>query len=66
MTVSAVGNAAPAPPVPPTAESAEVSKSGKDKDGDADDGGAKSVQAAAKSTYNLHGQKIGQLINVTA
>jgi hypothetical protein len=47
-------------------ESAEVTKAGGDNDGDADDGGAKAVQAAPAPTVNLSGQRIGQLINVTA
>jgi hypothetical protein len=41
-------------------------KAGGDNDGDSDDGGAKAVQAAPKPTVNLNGQKIGQLINVSA
>ena len=46
-------------------EAAEVQKAGRDNDGDSDDGGSKAVQAPAP-TVNLGGQKIGQVINVSA
>jgi hypothetical protein len=46
-------------------EAAEVQKAGRDNDGDSDDGGSKAVQAPAP-TVNLNGQKLGQVINVTA
>jgi hypothetical protein len=47
-----------------TPEASEV-KGAPDNDGDADDGGATSVKATTQ-TLNLSGQKIGQLINVSA
>jgi hypothetical protein len=49
-----------------TPEAAEAKTAGPDNDGDSDDGGAKSVQAAPAPTLNLSGQKIGQVINVVA
>jgi hypothetical protein len=49
-----------------TPESAEVKKSGRDNDGDSDDRGSKAVQAAPTPTVNLNGQKLGQVINVSA
>ena len=47
-------------------EAAEVKKAGGDNDGDSDDGGIKTAQAAPAPTVNLSGQKIGQFINVAA
>ena len=47
-----------------TPEASEV-KGAPDNDGDSDDGGVTSVKAPTQ-TVNLSGQKIGQLINVTA
>ena len=52
--------------VRPTPESAEVQKAGRDNDGDSDDGSAKAVQAAPAPTVNLNGQKLGQIINISA
>jgi hypothetical protein len=49
-----------------TPEAAEVKKAGRDNDGDSDDGGVKAVKAAPAPTVNLDGQKVGQLINVSA
>jgi hypothetical protein len=49
-----------------TPESTEIQNAGKDNDGDADDGGAKSVQTTPAPTVNMSGQKLGQVINVTA
>jgi hypothetical protein len=46
-------------------EAAEVRKAGRDNDGDSDDGAAKIVQSPAP-TVNTSGQKIGQIINVSA
>jgi hypothetical protein len=46
-------------------EAAEVQKAGGDNDGDSDGGGAKAIQAPAP-TVNMNGQKIGQVINVSA
>lgn len=46
-------------------ESAEPQKAGPDHDGDADDGASR-VQASASSTVNMSGQKLGQLIHVSA
>ena len=69
MNVSSVGSANAAPQtqaVQRTQEAAEVSKGGRDNDGDSDDGGVKAAQAAPKPTVNMNGQKIGQLINVSA
>jgi|GEM_PF-1210735 len=47
-------------------EAAEVKKAGEGNDGDSDNGGAKAVQATPAPTVNLKGQKVGQLINVSA
>jgi hypothetical protein len=69
MNVSSVGSAYTPPQtqaVQRTPESAEVQKAGGDSDGDSDDQGAKAVQAPPAPTVNLNGQKVGQLINVTA
>lgn len=49
-----------------TPEAAEVQKAGRDNDGDSDDGGAKAVKAAPAPTVNLNGEKLGQVINITA
>jgi hypothetical protein len=49
-----------------TPEAAEVQKSGRDNDGDSDDGGAGTVKSVQPPTVNMSGQKIGQIINVTA
>lgn len=49
-----------------TPEAAEVQKSGRDNDGDSDDGGASTVKSAPAPTVNTNGQKIGQIINVSA
>jgi len=48
-----------------TQEAAEVKKGGRDNDGDSDDGGVKAASAPLP-TVNTSGQKIGQVINVTA
>ena len=45
---------------------AQVNKADSGNDGDSDEGGAKAVNAAPTPTVNLNGQKIGQLINVSA
>ena len=69
MNVSSVGSTFASPQTQAaqqTPEAAEATKAGRDSDGDTDDGGAKAVQAAPKPTVNLNGQKIGQLINVSA
>jgi len=68
MNVNSVGNAYI--PIQTQAaqrspEAGEVPGAGGDNDGDADDRGAKAVQAP-QPTVNLNGQKVGQLINVTA
>ena len=47
-------------------EAAVTQKSGRDKDADTDEGGAKSVKAEPAPTVNLSGQKLGQVINVSA
>ena len=50
-----------------TPEAAEVKKAGPDRDGDGDDHGAsKSVKPPATVTVNTTGQKVGQVISVTA
>ena len=49
-----------------TPEAAEVRKTGRDNDGDSDDGGAKAVKAAPVPTVNLNGEKLGRLLNVSA
>jgi hypothetical protein len=49
-----------------TPEAAEVKKAGPDQDGDSDDSSVKAAQAAPAPTVNLNGQKIGQIINVSA
>ena len=46
-------------------EAADVRKGGRDNDGDSDDGGAKAVQTPAP-VVNMNGQKIGQIISVSA
>jgi hypothetical protein len=69
MNVAAVGSSYSSlqtQAVQRTPESAEVQKAGPDNDGDSDDGGAKAVQAAPAPTVNLNGQKVGQVINVSA
>lgn len=47
-------------------EAAEVRQGSSDKDGDSDDAAANAVPAADASTVNMSGQKIGQLVNITA
>jgi len=47
-------------------EATEVQKGGRDKDGDSDDGSAKAAKAVPAPTVNANGQKIGQVINVSA
>jgi hypothetical protein len=47
-------------------EAAEVQKAGRDNDGDSDDGGASKAVQAPAPTVNLNGQKVGQIINVSA
>jgi hypothetical protein len=69
MGINSVGNASinfQTQTAMSTPEAAEVQKAGSDNDGNSDDGAAKAAQAAAASTVNLNGQKIGQLINVSA
>ena len=69
MNVSSVGSAYLNPQtqaVQQTAQTAAVSKGSGDSDGDSDGSGAQAVQTAPKPTVNMNGQKIGQLINVTA
>lgn len=46
-------------------EAAEVKRGGRDNDGDADDGSAKAVQSLAPNV-GLNGQRLGQIINVSA
>jgi hypothetical protein len=45
-------------------ESAETQKIGRDNDGDADD--ASAAPAPVGPTVNMSGQKVGQIISVTA
>jgi hypothetical protein len=69
MNISSVGNSYSSLQTQATQrspEAAEVQKAGPDKDGDSDDGGAKAVQAAPAPTVNLKGQKLGQIINISA
>ena len=49
-----------------TPEAAEVKQAGGDNDGDSDDSGVKAVNAAPAPSVNLNGQKIGQILNVSA
>jgi hypothetical protein len=49
-----------------TPEAVEVQKSGRDNDRDSDDGGAGTVKSVPPPTVNMSGQKIGQIINVSA
>ena len=49
-----------------TPEAAEVQKAGRDNDGDSDDGVSKAVKAAPAPTVNLNGEKLGQVVNITA
>lgn len=65
MNVSSVGSSTQNQAVQRTPEAAEV-KGVRDNDGDSDDSGAKAVQATQAPTVNLSGQKIGQIINVSA
>lgn len=71
MTISSVGSYGPATQGVSTSnvqrqpEAAEVKSAGGDRDGDADDSGAKAVQAP-KPTVNANGQTIGQIVNTTA
>jgi len=46
-------------------EAAEAKTAGRDNDGDADDGGAKALQAPA-ATVNTSGQTVGQIISTSA
>lgn len=70
MGISAVGGSSysnlQTQAVQRTPEAAEVKKAGGDNDGDSDDGGSRAATASPASTVNLSGQKIGQLLNVTA
>jgi hypothetical protein len=70
MNVSSVGNAfsnLQTQAIQRTPEAAEVKQAGPDNDGDADDGGsAKAAKPAAAPSVNMNGQKIGQLIHVSA
>jgi hypothetical protein len=66
MNVGSTSATPPPPVTQATAESREVKKSGPDNDGDADDGGSKSVQSAPQTSVNLQGQTLGQLINTSA
>jgi hypothetical protein len=60
MSVGSISSASVAPVNP---EASEVQKAGPDHDGDADDRGAKAVQAPPAPTVNVRGQKIGQVIS---
>lgn len=68
-SVSNLGSSSGSSPLTQTVqrqpEAAEVKKVGRDKDGDADNGGAKAVQTPSP-TVNMNGQKIGQIISVSA
>jgi hypothetical protein len=69
MNVSSVGNTyspLQSQALQRTPEAAEVQKAGGDNDGDSDDQGAKVVQSPPAPTVNLNGEKIGQLVNITA
>jgi hypothetical protein len=69
MNVNSVGSTYNTPQtqtVQRTPEAAEVKKGGRDNDGDSDDGGAKAVQAPPAPTVNLNGQKLGQIISISA
>jgi len=69
MNISSVGSSYSSLSTPAsqrTPEAAELQKGGRDNDGDSDDGGAKAVKAAPSPTVNINGQKIGQVINVSA
>jgi len=63
MNVSSVGSS---PSTQAVQQAAQVPKAGGDSDGDSDGTGAKAAQAAPPPTVNLNGQKIGQIINVSA
>ena len=65
-SVSSSSNTAATQTLQRKAEAAEVKKTGPDNDGDADDGGAKKVQASPAPSVNTSGQKVGQVINVSA
>jgi len=67
MNVNSVGNAysnLQTQATQRTPEATEIKKAGRDNDGDSDDG-AKAVRAPAPSV-NLNGQKLGQIVNVSA
>ena len=66
MNVSAAGSTQSMQGTQRMPEAAEVRAAGGDHDGDADDGGARAVKAAPAPTVNTSGQKLGQVINVTA
>jgi hypothetical protein len=69
MNVSSVGNTyshLQTQAVQRTPEAAEVQKAGGDNDGDSDDRAARAVQTPPTPSVNLNGQKVGQLINITA
>jgi len=69
MNVSSVGStygSLQSQAVQRTPEAAEVKKAGPDNDGDSDDSGTKAAQAAPAPTVNLNGQKIGQILSVSA
>ncbi len=47
-------------------EAAEVQKGGRDNDGDADDSGVSAAPSTPSPSVNLNGQKVGQVIDVSA
>jgi hypothetical protein len=67
-SVSSAYGAYPTQSLQRTPEAAEVGKSGRENDGDPDDGSG-SVSAAPSTpapSVNMNGQKVGQIINVSA
>lgn len=65
-SVSSAYGALPTQSLQRTPEAAEVVKRGRDNDGDADDGSVKAAPSTASPSVNLNGQKVGQIINVSA
>ena len=67
-SISSTPSTIPAKPVQRMPEASEIKGAGRDNDGDQDDGGAKVTRAkpALTPTVNTSGQKLGQVINVTA
>lgn len=66
MNVSATSGASSAYPVQAaqrSGEAAEAKRAGPDHDGDADD---VAKAAASKPSVNINGQKLGQVVNLTA